>query len=60
MMLILTLPQGPWDAVRKIFSHEDHKSMTIMDKSDLFFHDYSLLPLFVQENYLIVSPQAAK
>lgn len=51
---------GPWDAVRKIFSHEDHKSMSIMDKSDLFFHDYSLLPLFVQENYLIVSPHAAK
>ncbi|XP_034244815.1 replication factor C subunit 1 [Thrips palmi] len=51
---------GPWDAVRKIFSSDDHKSMTIMDKSDLFFHDYNLLPLFVQENYLNVAPHAAK
>ncbi|KAK3923688.1 Replication factor C subunit 1 [Frankliniella fusca] len=37
---------GPWDAVRKIFSAEDHKTMSLMDKSDLFFHDYNLLPLF--------------
>lgn len=51
---------GPWDAVKKIFSSEDHKTMSLMDKSDLFFHDYSLLPLFVQENYLISSPHAAK
>lgn len=54
------MSQGPWDAVRKIFSAEDHKTMSLMDKSDLFFHDYNIMPLFVQENYLIVSPHAVK
>ncbi|XP_065091606.1 replication factor C subunit 1 [Ochlerotatus camptorhynchus] len=51
---------GPWDVVRKVFSAEEHKNMSIHDKSDLFFHDYSLAPLFVQENYLKVSPRVPK
>jgi len=34
--------------------------MTIVDKSDLFFHDYSIGPLFVQENYIHVTPFAAR
>ncbi|KAJ1521099.1 hypothetical protein ONE63_002801 [Megalurothrips usitatus] len=51
---------GPWDAVRKVFSSEDHKTMSLMDKSDLFFHDYGIMPLFVQEAYLTASPHAAK
>ncbi|XP_058450932.1 replication factor C subunit 1 [Malaya genurostris] len=51
---------GPWDVIRKVFSAEDHKSMSIHDKSDLFFHDYSLAPLFVQENYLKVTPKVPK
>ncbi|KAJ0181428.1 hypothetical protein K1T71_003513 [Dendrolimus kikuchii] len=51
---------GPWEAVRKVFSAEDHKTMSINDKSDLFFYDYSLAPLFVQENYLLVQPNCAK
>lgn len=46
---------GPWDVVRKVFSAEEHKNMTFENKSDLFFHDYSLGPLFVQQNYLSVS-----
>lgn len=50
------LKLGPWEVVRKVFSAEEHKTMTLNDKSDLFFNDYSLGPLFVQQNYLIVSP----
>lgn len=49
---------GPWDVVRKVFSAEEHKHMSIHDKSDLFFHDYNISPLFVQENYLSVVPKA--
>lgn len=30
--------------------------MSFSDKSDLFFYDYSIAPLFVQENYLRVKP----
>lgn len=51
---------GPWEVVRKVFSAEEHKSMTLNDKADLFFHDYSLGPLFVQQNYLSVVPNGPK
>lgn len=30
---------------------EGGRELTFMEKSDLFFKDYSLGPLFVQENY---------
>ncbi|XP_035492018.2 replication factor C subunit 1 isoform X2 [Scophthalmus maximus] len=51
---------GPFDVCRKVFvSGEDTSHMSLIDKSDLFFHDYSLAPLFVQENYLHVRPAAA-
>ncbi|XP_050684593.1 replication factor C subunit 1 [Leptidea sinapis] len=51
---------GPWEAIRKVFSEESHRSMSINDKSDLFFSDYSLVPLFVHENYLNVAPHCPK
>uniref|UniRef100_A0A182YBF6 Replication factor C subunit 1 n=1 Tax=Anopheles stephensi TaxID=30069 RepID=A0A182YBF6_ANOST len=51
---------GPWDVIRKVFSAEDHKHMTLNDKADLFFHDYNIAPLFVQENYLKVQPKAPR
>ncbi|GAB0097989.1 Replication factor C subunit 1 [Sergentomyia squamirostris] len=54
------LKLGPWDVVRKVFSAEEQRKMSIQDRSDLFFHDYSLGPLFVQENYLKVSPRGDK
>lgn len=54
------MKMGPWDVVRKVFSAEEHKTMSIFDKSDLFFNDYSLGPLFVQQNYLIVTPKVPK
>ncbi|XP_014681695.1 PREDICTED: replication factor C subunit 1-like isoform X2 [Priapulus caudatus] len=52
---------GPFDVCRKVFvGGEETAHMTINDKSDLFFHDYSIGPLFVQENYLHVTPYEAK
>uniref|UniRef100_A0A3P8V5E4 Replication factor C subunit 1 n=1 Tax=Cynoglossus semilaevis TaxID=244447 RepID=A0A3P8V5E4_CYNSE len=51
---------GPFDVCRKVFAlGEETAHMSFIDKSDLFFHDYSLAPLFVQENYLHVRPVAA-
>ncbi|KAM9330406.1 replication factor C subunit 1 [Gastrophryne carolinensis] len=51
---------GPFDVVRKVLSSgEESAHMTLIDKMDLFFHDYSMAPLFVQENYLHVKPAAA-
>ncbi|XP_011182495.1 replication factor C subunit 1 [Zeugodacus cucurbitae] len=54
------LKMGPWEVVRKVFSAEEHKHMTLNDKCDLFFQDYSMGPLFVQQNYLQVSPVGSK
>ncbi|XP_063166845.1 replication factor C subunit 1 [Candoia aspera] len=52
---------GPFDVVRKVFAKgEETSRMSLMDKADLFFHDYSLAPLFVQENYIHVKPAAAE
>ncbi|KAM3831623.1 replication factor C subunit 1 isoform 2-T2 [Vipera latastei] len=51
---------GPFDVVRKVFAKgEEASHMSLIDKADLFFHDYSLGPLFVQENYIHVRPAAA-
>ena len=38
------------------FSESDTSKMSLMDKSDLFFYDYSIHPLFVHENYIHASP----
>ena len=45
---------GPWEVTKMVFSMEEHRNMSVMDKAGLFFQDYSLGPLFVQENYLQV------
>ncbi|XP_062964123.1 replication factor C subunit 1 isoform X1 [Cynocephalus volans] len=51
---------GPFDVSRKVFAAgEETAHMSLVDKSDLFFHDYSIAPLFVQENYVHVKPVAA-
>ena len=55
-----SIKMGPWDVCRKVFSASDHQTMSLMDKSDLFFHDYSLAPLFVQENYLNAVPNVGE
>ncbi|XP_068241805.1 replication factor C subunit 1 [Palaemon carinicauda] len=51
---------GPWDVCKKVFTESEHKKMSIYDKSDLFFHDYSIAPLFVQENYPKCVPHSAQ
>lgn len=48
---------GPWEVCRTVFTQSEHKDMSIADKARLFFYDYSLGPLFVQENYMKVQPE---
>ena len=54
-----SVKMGPWDVCRKVFNKEDHKTMSFCDKSDLYFYDYNLAGLFVQENYLQAKPARA-
>lgn len=51
---------GPWQVCKMVFNEPDQKDMSLIDKSRLFFYDYSMGPLFVQENYLKVQPKVDK
>ncbi|ELU15704.1 hypothetical protein CAPTEDRAFT_175237 [Capitella teleta] len=49
---------GPFDVCRQVFAGGER--MSVIDKTDLFFQDYSFGPLFVQENYPSCTPFAAR
>ncbi|XP_044268822.1 replication factor C subunit 1 [Tribolium madens] len=51
---------GPWEVCRTVFTKSEHKNMSVVDRARLFFFDYSLGPLFVQENYLKVQPEGSE
>lgn len=46
---------NPFEACKQVFASDSAKK-TIQGKSELFFTDYSLMPLLVHENYLSVHP----
>lgn len=50
---------GPWNSCIKVFNKKDQKIMSFNDKLKLYYHDYNLAGLFVQENYLGVKPASA-
>ena len=53
--------QGPFDVVRMVFCPRDgERELTLNEKSDLFFHDYSMASLFVQENYVRAKPNSTR
>lgn len=49
---------NPFEACRQVFHCEPNgqNKKSMIDKMDLFFCDYSLMPLLVHENYLSVKP----
>lgn len=47
---------GPWQVTRKQLDYNSYQTMSLSERSRLFYHDYSLGPLFMQENYLNVNP----
>merc|ERR550534_3166540 len=47
---------GPFDIVKQLLSASEARHMNIHQKTELFFMDYSFIPLFLQENYLITNP----
>lgn len=53
---------NPFEACKLVFSSDPSQKgpKTMADKMDLFFTDYSLMPLLVQENYLNVTPSNLK
>lgn len=54
---------GAFEVIRKVFQPDmgpNGQPCSFADSLDLFFQDYSIGPLFVQENYLNVRPLMAK
>jgi len=53
--------QDTFDICRKTFSSGDEmQRMALGDKIELFFHDYSLVPLFAYENYIGAIPYSSR
>jgi len=53
--------QDTFDICRKTFSSGDEMlRMSLGDKIDLFFQDYSLVPLFAYENYIGAIPFSSR
>ncbi|KAG5345632.1 RFC1 factor, partial [Acromyrmex heyeri] len=42
---------GPFDVTKMAFNADEEKNMSLNDKIGLYFHDYNIAPLFIQENY---------
>ncbi|KAJ2726231.1 DNA replication factor C complex subunit Rfc1 [Coemansia sp. Benny D115] len=51
---------GPFDVIGKYMNGVENSSMTFADKLDLYYNDFSITPLFVQENYIDNHPGAAR
>ncbi|KAJ2796510.1 DNA replication factor C complex subunit Rfc1, partial [Coemansia helicoidea] len=50
---------GPFDAISKYLSCGENMELSFADKIDLYYSDYSIMPLFVQENYIDTWPNGA-
>ncbi|KAI7869664.1 replication factor RFC1 C terminal domain-containing protein [Spinellus fusiger] len=46
-----------FDIPPALFSGSNWRSTTLAEKADVYFHDYSLSPLMIFENYLKVKPE---
>ncbi|NP_001267861.1 replication factor C large subunit [Hydra vulgaris] len=51
---------GPFDIVKQLYTANDCSKMSYNEITDLFFMDYSFIPLFMQENYLYTNPAKAR
>jgi replication factor C subunit 1 len=54
-MIDKTINTNPFELCRLSFSDE-FRNKSLIDKSDIFFSDYQLMPLLIQENYLQCKP----
>jgi replication factor C subunit 1 len=54
-MIEKSINNNPFELCRLSFSNE-FRNKSLSDKSDIFFSDYQLIPLLIQENYLQCQP----
>lgn len=46
----------PFTITTKFFRVSDYRSCSLADRMELYYHDFQLIPLFIQENYIRVRP----
>ncbi|KAF9162182.1 hypothetical protein DFQ26_003775 [Actinomortierella ambigua] len=47
---------NPFKIAETLLTNSSYRSLSFADKFDLYFHDYQLSPLMIQENYLRTTP----
>ncbi|TPX45812.1 hypothetical protein SeLEV6574_g03630 [Synchytrium endobioticum] len=47
---------GPWQVMDKYFIGAQFRGLSVSEKIELYYNDFDILPLFVQENYLRMDP----
>ncbi|KAK9765690.1 DNA replication factor C complex subunit Rfc1 [Basidiobolus ranarum] len=51
---------GPFEIVGKYLNGQNFNSTNLNEKIEIYFHDFSLAPLMVQENYIKMNPSLAR
>ncbi|KAJ3213262.1 hypothetical protein HDU67_003105 [Dinochytrium kinnereticum] len=51
---------GPFDAIAKLLGKVSFRESSLSEKLELYFSDFSLMPLMVQENYIKMEPSLSK
>jgi len=47
---------GPYDAIWPLFNQTNVQQTSLNERSDMYFVDYSFVPMIIQENYLSYTP----
>lgn len=51
---------NPFQIADKLLVQANYRALSVPDKFDLYFNDYQLAPLMIQENYVRMNPAEAK
>ncbi|KAJ3312006.1 hypothetical protein HDU76_002990 [Blyttiomyces sp. JEL0837] len=54
------MSMNPFDATSRLLGKQSFREMPFNDKLELYFLDFSLMPLMVQENYIKMDPALAR
>ncbi|KAI8844475.1 replication factor RFC1 C terminal domain-containing protein [Chytriomyces cf. hyalinus JEL632] len=54
------MTMSPWDVTGTLFNRVSFRETSFADKLELYFSDFSLIPLMIQENYIKMDPVLAK
>ncbi|KAI9332356.1 replication factor RFC1 C terminal domain-containing protein [Obelidium mucronatum] len=53
------MTMSPWDVTGTLLNRGSFRDASFADKLELYFNDFSLIPLMIQENYIKMDPSLA-